>query len=176
MSLNYLLKSNDNKDSIFYNHVDKDNVGVVGHSQGGVGVFTSITDTKHKGVYKTAVALSPTAKELAKGLEWDYDATKIKIPTFLLSGTGPGDEKLVVNLEQLTSIYDDITEVDAKVMARYNGADHSDTLYFADGYVTAWFMWQLQGDETAKKVFVGDDAEITKNKNYIDLKKEIKVE
>ena len=39
-------------------------------------------------------------------------------------------------------------------------------LYSADGYVTAWFMWQLQGDEEAAKEFVGDKPELMNNELY----------
>lgn len=46
-------------------------------------------------------------------------------------------------------------------------------LYSADGYVTAWFMWQLQGDEEASKAFVGSDAEIVKNRLYQNVNKNI---
>lgn len=55
-------------------------------------------------------------------------------------------------------------------MARRKDADHGDMLYFADGYVTAWFMWQLQGDSEAAKAFVGDNAEILSNELYQDQK------
>ena len=34
-----------------------------------------------------------------------------------------------------------------KIMAFRVGADHSQTLYCADGYVTAWLFWKLQWDE-----------------------------
>lgn len=39
-------------------------------------------------------------------------------------------------------------------------------LYSADGYITAWFMWHLQGGEEASKALVGDNAEILDNKLY----------
>lgn len=86
MSLRYLERWNENQQiedtkSIFYHKIDFDNVGVVGHSQGGVGVINAITDTKHSSTYKTAVSLSPTNKELAHNLFWDYDATQINIPS-----------------------------------------------------------------------------------------------
>lgn len=105
MSLRYLERMNENeqiedKQSIFYQKIDFDNVGIVGHSQGGVGVINAITDTKHSSTYKTAVALSPTNKELAHNLFWDYDATKIKIPIMLISGAGGGDDWVVTG-EQL---------------------------------------------------------------------------
>ena len=44
-------------------------------------------------------------------------------------------------------------------MARRVDADHGDILSFADGYMTAWFKWQLQGDEEAARAFIGNDAE-----------------
>lgn len=46
------------------------------------------------------------------------------------------------------------------------GADHSDMLYSADGYVTAWFMYWLQGDEQAGKAFFGETAELLQNPLY----------
>ncbi len=44
----------------------------------------------------------------------------------------------------------------------------------ADGYVTAWFMWQLQGDEYAAEAFTGDAAEIMQNSLYQDQRIEQK--
>lgn len=43
-------------------------------------------------------------------------------------------------------------------------------LYFADGYVTAWFMYWLQGDESAGEAFFGENAELMKNEWYQDQK------
>lgn len=51
---------------------------------------------------------------------------------------------------------------------------HDDMLYKADGYVTAWFMWQLQGDENAATAFIGNDPEILKNPLYQDQKTTLK--
>ena len=176
MSLRYLERMNDNQkvedvESIFYQKVDFDNVGTVGHSQGGVGVITAITDTAHKNIYKTAVSLSPTNKELAHNLFWDYDASKINIPILLISGEGGGDD-LVVTGDQLTEIYDDIPN--NKVAMRRKNTAHGEVLYKVDGYVTAWFMWQLQGDAEAIKAFVGDQPEILTNPFYTDQKIDIK--
>ena len=161
-------KTYGDKDNPFYNKIDLNSVGVTGHSQGGVGVFNAITENKNAGIYKCAVALSPTNQVLANGLEWDYDATKITIPTLLLSSTGSGDENLVINKEGLESIYNDVNAT--KVMARRMNADHGDMLYVSDGYVTAWFMYYLQNDKNAEKLF----QEIQKNTLYQDQKFDIK--
>ena len=41
----------------------------------------------------------------------------------------------------------------------------------ADGYMTAWFMWQLQNDIDAANVFEGKYAEILSNSNWQDVQK-----
>ena len=168
MCLRYLERWNDNEkieDTIspFYQKVDFDRVGIVGHSQGGVGVINAVTNTEHKSIYKAGVSLSPTSKELAHNLLWDYDAALIDIPILLVSGEGGGDDWVVTG-EQLQAIYDDITS--DKLMVRRLNTAHNEVLYSADGYVTAWFMWLLQGDTEAAKAFVGDAPEIMENPMY----------
>ncbi len=71
-------------------------------------------------------------------------------------------------LKKMIDMYNKIPS--SKVMMRRIGAEHGTMLYSADGYVTAWFMWQLQGDEEASKAFVGDNPEILKNGLYQDQK------
>ena len=51
-------------------------------------------------------------------------------------------------------------------MVRRRNTVHNEVLYSADGYVTAWFMWLLQGDGEAAKAFVGDAPEIMENPMY----------
>ena len=46
--------------------------------------------------------------------------------------------------------------------------DHGKMLYSADGYVTAWFLWYLQGNDEAAKVFSGDIPELLRNPLYIN--------
>lgn len=89
----------------------------------------------------------------------------------LISGEGGGDDWVVTG-EGLTAIYDDISA--DKVMLRRKNTDHGKTQYSEDGYVMAWFMWQLQGDENAAKAFAGDGAEILTNPLYQDQRIAIK--
>ncbi len=170
MAIRHLYRLNDNqtindKKNVFYQKIDFENIGIIGHSQGGVGVFNTITNTDHKDVYKAAIALSPTNKELAQGLEWTYDAANIAVPIMLVSGEGGGDD-WVVTLEGLTDIYDDINS--RKVMLRRKNTPHGETQYSEDGYVMAWFLWHLQGDQNAAKAFVGESPEILDNPLYQD--------
>ena len=175
MCLRYLERWNDNEEtedtvSVFYQKVDFDNVGIVGHSQGGVGVINAITDTAHRNTYKAAVSLSPTNKDLAHNLFWDYDASLIDTPIMLISGEGGGDDWVVTG-EQLKAIYDDIHS--PKLMARRLNTAHNEVLYTANGYVTAWFMWHLRGDEEAAGAFTGEHAEIIDNSLYQDQRRDL---
>lgn len=168
MSLNYLLKANENSESIFFGHVDTDKIGVSGHSQGGVAVINTITATRHAGKYQAAYAASVTHEELSFLLEWEYDASEITIPFFMTAGTKDMDAKTISPLEGMNQIYDKITGAPIKVMARRTDADHGEMLTGANGYETAWFMWLLQGDEEAGLAFGGASPEICNNSCYQD--------
>ena len=104
-------------------------------------------------------------------LEWDYDASLVNVPIMLISGAGGGDDWVVTG-DQLENIYNDIP--DNKIMLRRNNTVHNEVLYSPDGYVTAWFMWHLQGDEEAAKAFAGNNAEILINPLYQDQRIAIK--
>jgi dienelactone hydrolase len=159
----------DNAENIFYQKIDFDNVGVVGHSQGGVGVFNALTSIDHSGIFKTGIALSPTGKELAEGIEWSYEASKIAVPVLLISGEGGGDDWVVTG-EGLQAIYDDISA--QKVMVRRKNTAHGATQMSADGYVIAWFRWQLMGDTEAAGAFAAD-GELSRNGLYCDFRTNI---
>lgn len=166
-SLDYLIMENDNPDSVFYQKLDLDNVGITGHSQGGVAVFNAITNHENSSFYKTAVALSPTNEELAEALSWPYNVTKVDIPILIMAGTdGDFETETVIPLVKMIEIYEKINS--SKAMARKVGIEHGGMLYSADGYVTAWFMWQLNDDDEAAKVFIGDTPEIRSNELYTD--------
>lgn len=166
----YLLQENQNKESKLYQRIDFDKLGVIGHSQGGAGVFSASTKREYKDYIKTVIALSPTQEEMAHQFGWDYDLTQLTVPTLMLAGdTGEFETQTVLPLEKMKVMFDK-TPSSFKVLARRVGADHGQMLYATDGYVTAWFMWQLQGDDTAKSAFIGEQAEILNNKMYQDVK------
>lgn len=168
-TMDLIISENSNSNSIFYGKLDLDNIGITGHSQGGAGVFTATSIMEHKDKYKTAVALSPTHEETAHQFGWKYDLTKINIPTLMIAGTnGDFETQSVIPIEKMIQMYNKISS--SKVMIRRIGAEHGQMLYSADGYVTAWFVWQLQGDKEAGKAFIGDSPEISNNKLYQDVK------
>ncbi|BCN31670.1 poly(ethylene terephthalate) hydrolase family protein [Anaeromicropila herbilytica] len=91
-SLVFLMEQNEDSSSIFYRKVDKDNIGIGGHSQGGVGAINAVTSQEHGSMYKALYAVSATSPYWGQknvfGLEWSYDLSKVNIPTFLAAGTG----------------------------------------------------------------------------------------
>lgn len=168
-TIDYIKKANDDKDSVLYGKIDIENIGITGHSQGGAGVLTAITIMEHKDDYKTAVLLSLTHEKTALAFGWKYDLTRVNIPILFIAGTkGEFETQLVIPYEKMIDMYNKIPS--SKIMMRRIDTEHGQMLYSADGYVTAWFMWQLQNDEDASKAFSGGNPEIIQNKLYQDQK------
>ncbi|MFR7590056.1 MAG: alpha/beta hydrolase family protein [Longibaculum sp.] len=172
MSVRYLELLNqyqeEGKENVFYNKIDMDKIGITGHSQGGLGVINAVTEQKHSDIYKAAVILSSTETNIAKAFMWETDSTKIHTNTLMITSTGQTDSN-IAPLENIQKTYNNITDDVTKVIARRNDCDHGEMLYYADGYVTTWFMYYLQGDSEAKKAFFGNDAEINSNPLYQDV-------
>ena len=172
LSIRYLLfadtySSNDDE-SPLKGHIDFDNIGVTGHSQGGIGVINGITIHPHSDMIKAAVMLSSTETDMAKAFLWDFDSSLIHANTMMIGSSGQTDSA-ISPLESMQKTYENITDDVIKVLARRNDCDHGEMLYYADGYVTAWFMYFLQGDEEAGKAFFGDNPEISANEFYQDI-------
>ena len=162
-ALVWLLEQNSDPDSVFYQKVDRSHIGISGHSQGGVTVFNAVSEQPHGGLYTCAVSLSPTEWALAAAIGLDYDPSKMTAPTLILAAS----ENDVITPDGVNGLADVIPA--GTVRALRPGMDHGKMLYSADGYVTAWFMWQLQGDQNAAKAFVGERPEILDNPLYQDV-------
>lgn len=172
-TLNYMLEENENKDGIFFKKIDVENIGITGFSQGGAATFRAITMFKESHYFKTAVPLSPVSEKTAEQMtDYPYDSAKVSCPILILAGTkGDFETETVIPIDEMNKMYDKITS--SKVMARRIGMTHDDMMYKAGGYVTAWFMWQLQEDEEAAKAFSGELPEIMDNKLYQDQRRDI---
>lgn len=170
MSLQYLLRANEQKDSIFYQHINTEQIGVTGHSQGGAACINTVTQTKHADMYKAAFLVSPPVEELAFSLEWDYDISQVTIPVALFAGTGDTDATLISPLDGMLTLYEHAVSSPYVLFARKTGYDHGETAIQTDGYMTAWFCCWLKGDKTAAQAFIGDTPEILQNTCYQDQK------
>lgn len=183
LTLDYVLQLNEKSDSVFYKKISQTNIGIMGFSQGGAGAIRAATEFENSNKYKTIFTGSAAYPFLAKNMGWEYDASKITIPYFMAAGTGKTDDSGVEDiykefggvcpLEALKDIYSTMSNDVTKIRARITGAEHEDMLTLTDGYMTAWMLWQLQGDTEAQKVFEGDSAEILSNVNWQDIQKNI---
>lgn len=167
-TLNYMLQQNEDEDSIFYQKIDVENIGVTGFSQGGAATIRSAYMFEESHYIKTIVPLSPVSEKTAEDMtDYPYDISKVECPILLLAGTsGEFETEIVIPFDEMQRMYDKINT--PKVMARRVGMDHDQMMYMAEGYVTAWFMWQLKGDEEAAKAFTGENPEILSNALYQD--------
>lgn len=177
-TLDFLLQMNEASDSIFYNRIDTQHIGIAGHSQGGVGAINAVTNQSNGGMYTAMWTASATHHALAVGLGWPYDVSKVNIPHMMVAGTGKADggdgiegssnvgiTPLFSLQENFSLIPDDVQ----KVMAREKDKDHGDMLRYADGYMTAWFMYYLKGEDKAGDAFFAEDAELENNPNWQDV-------
>lgn len=182
-TLDFMLAQNDDTSSEFYSRIDVDNIGIAGHSQGGLGAVNAVTNQENGNRYKAMWIASATSPYWGQddvfGAAWRVDMGKIGIPCFMVAGTGPTDAGTATDITQkegqgicplwgLTESYNAIPAGTPKVMARLIGKDHGDMLRYADGYMTAWFMYYLKSDEYAGGAFFGDNAEISTNANWQD--------
>ncbi len=184
-TLDFMLTQNEDSSSEFYGRIDVDNIGVAGHSQGGLGAVNAVTSQENGNRYKAMWIASATSPYWGQddvfGVAWRVDMSKVNIPCFMVAGTGPADAGTATDITQregqgicplwgLTESYNAIPDGTTKVMARLIGKDHGDMLRYADGYMTAWFVYHLKGDAYAGGAFFGDNAEISTNTNWQDVK------
>lgn len=185
--IDLLIKENDSPDSVMYQKIDLDNIGIGGHSQGGPAVFNMATVQPHADMIKTVYAVSATSsyhtKEFGDG--WEYDISKVSVPTLLTAGTQTFDAGTATSADQesdeeagimqgicpLWSLEENfglLPDVD-KVYVRKANVDHGDSYLQFDAYMTAWFRFYLMDDTEAGNAFFGDNPELLTNDHYQDF-------
>lgn len=179
-TLDYMLEQNQNSDSLFYGKFDTQNIGITGYSQGGAGAIRAVTECENSGLYKTIFTGSAAHSYLAQ-MWGGYDASKVSIPWFMTAATGTSDDtgatdatKEWLGVAPLSSLVENYNAMSGnvfKLRARVVGAEHEEMQMKTDGYMTAWMLYQLQGDEEAGKALIGENAEILNNANWQDIEK-----
>ena len=169
MTLNYLLRANDDERHPFYQRIDTAHVGLTGHSQGGMAVYTAATLFANSPRYKALCPLSATAKLIGDSIGWSFLA-KVRAPMLMAGGCGNFDDKLGCPLQHMNQTYDSIMSAPV-LMGRIKGVDHGDVLPRGDAYMTAWMRYWLCGDTIAAKCFLGNRAEIFGNEAWQNMKR-----
>lgn len=157
--VDWLVDENRRAGSIFFNRLDIDHVGAVGHSQGGGGTINAGTDPR----ITCTAPIEPLPGRVAD----------LKGPMFLIAGS----EDTIVPASWVTaSMYENALVPTVYGIAQ--GADHSTPLWDAGmmrGYLTAWFCAELMGHVDAGEAFFGDgeDCEICSNSNWSVMRKNL---
>ena len=169
-SQDVVLQENDNTQSPLFQKVDTVHIGLVGHSQGGMAVYTAASRFSNSRRYKALCTQSGTAIMLADSLGWDF-LKDVKAPMLMIGGCGAFDAKALCKLDDMKKSYDAIGSKQ-KVLGRIKNTDHGDVLKRGDAYMTAWMRYWLCDDQEAGKCFLGDSAEILSNEAWQDVKRE----
>lgn len=147
--VDYLAEQNQTPNSPFHGLLDTGKVGAAGHSQGGSGAINAATDPR-------VTCSAP----LAPG---PGDIRNAKGPLFLVAGaqdtfTTPAMIRTTIyHRSPVPTVFGIASTMDHMSFAGDAGA--------ARGYVTAWFMYQLQNDIFAGEAFVGR-CEICKDADW----------
>jgi len=158
-SIEYLRAESSRPGSMFYRHLDLRNVGALGHSQGAYGVLSAAARSGR--LIKTVVPINlPDRRWLSIG--HGVDLTKVQQAVLLVGGTSDW-------LSTPLGLVDHTRELSGSIVALRRGAGH-DAVFDPTGgylgYVTAWMLYQLQGDRVAAGAFRGPQAELAHNPDW----------
>jgi len=147
--INYLTEQNSRSSSKFYGMLDIEHIGATGHSQGGGGAINAATDSR----VTCSAPLAPAPGRIGQ----------VKGPVFLVAGRR---DFIVSSFLVNSTSYTPATG--PTIFGIVDGMGHvsfSGNAGAARGYVTAWFMYHLQGDDYAAQAFIGE-CEICGNSSW----------
>jgi hypothetical protein len=161
-ALDWLVKENDRPCSRYYRKIATDKLAVAGQSCGGLMALYSAGDKRvttaiigNSGLF----AADPTTYSALHG------------PIAYLIG-GPSDvayqnaERDFMNIENVPIFYANMDTGHGGTWNAHNGGEF--------GRVgTAWLDWQLKGDMTAAKLFIGPDCELCQSGSMWDVQKKM---
>ncbi|MEY8745959.1 poly(ethylene terephthalate) hydrolase family protein [Paenibacillus tundrae] len=164
-SIDYLTQENERSGSIFYEKIQKEQIGVAGHSQGSTGVINAHTNDTSGSLIKTIVSIAlPDLKHCDP--EDVYDTSQITVPFFIMGGTRDflispvsTNQLALQHTNSGTSVMMGMAKGAAHTAIEGNGGNHR-------GYLTAWMRYRLLNDQEAMKAFHGEAAEMMLNTNW----------
>jgi hypothetical protein len=186
---NFLVNANSDPQSIFVNKLKIDQIGAIGHSQGASGAIHALI--KSGGSIKTVIPIELPAQQFCFCSPNDViDTSKItQGSVFFVDGSldllvsPPTQDPSAVGLQSIAAFYNAVPNSVRKLKGTLIGPTHNDVtgqpscataqvpcvdgVYGYLGYLTAWMMDQLQGDNFAHGAFVQGSGEIfTETKNW----------
>ena len=165
------MQLNNTENNIFYQKIDTENIGLLGHSEGGVGAINAATKYKDSHYFKAIYTASIPSLLVARFMRWNYDVSLLKIPYCMVQGTEILDSRIISPHYSGRNNYNKTPDEVCKILARYDKGTHNGMLWEVWEAYTAWFMWHLQKDKNAEKIFAGKDAKILLDWNWRDIRK-----
>lgn len=174
-TLDFILKENNKPSSLFYQKIDLQHIGGAGHSQGASGLMNAVTKQENGDYYKAVFLMSlmqsfDSLKDSERLSKRFYEPEKLSIPSFFVAGTGFFDSRLISPINSMMTNFSMLPQDATSILARRKASDHQKILYAADGYMTAWFLWQLKGDEAASLGFINGAEDMKANPNWQDVR------
>lgn len=166
----YLIAQGDKPGSTFYRKLDRDKIGVSGHSQGAAAAMALLT--RRPDLYKTAVPYNAPNVALGLVLGWN-SAVQMALMTsgsilYMGSGLDP-----IADLSTQLAYYLTTAGVVDKAVGVLTLAGHEDLVHptgpcdtanclAGRGYPTAWMMWKLQGAADGPDAFRAGSGEFSR--------------
>lgn len=154
-SLDFIISQSNDSSSVFYGHIDKSNISVAGHSQGGrSSVNAAAADKRIKCVLSLA------------GSNYKEEAEKLTAPAFFISGT---NDVIVDANMWLVPAYENCKgpAVYASVKKAVHTTCCSNPSVYS-GYAVKWFDAWLKNDKEAMDTFRNGGA-LSNDGNWTDF-------
>jgi hypothetical protein len=146
-ALDYAKYLNETSSSIFYKKLDLDNIGAMGHSQGAAATATASSDPRIKAVMFFSGGTSNHQPFVYISADRDIGGT-----------TSPGslaDATAAATQPGAWVFYHQVLETGGNATGHLVLMEQPERVV---DMTTAWWQFQLKGDQTAKKMFVGDSC------------------
>ena len=156
-SLKYMISFNNDINSIFYNKIQLENIGLSGHSSGASGILyytnfeynDELKNLKIKSLFPSCLNTMSIIKNFFK---IDLDFSKVSIPYIFL--TSSEDEISVISNDDFKkNMLNKFSGNIYQFLARKKNTIHHNFYWNSIGYQTAWFLYTLTNDEDAKSIF-----------------------
>jgi hypothetical protein len=145
-ALDFAKAANEDSSSPLYQRLDLDHIGAAGHSQGSSATAHAASDDRIKAVILFNGGTSAVKPYLAGSGDRDITGyTPQQMAQEVGAASQPGG----------WLYYHQVLETGGAVTGHLTLMEQPERV---TGPMTAWFQWQLKGDEEAKKQFVGADC------------------
>lgn len=170
-AIDWAIDQNGDPDSPYYQKIDIGHIAVSGMSCGGLQTLEVANDPRITtvGVFNSGVLKNPGAGMPGMPQVGKDQLQKIKVPTLYLLG---GESDIAYG-----NGMDDFAQINqVPVFVGNLNVGHGGTYAQPHGgefarVATAWYQWQLKGDQSAAKLFAGPSPELASSAGWVVEKK-----